>query len=129
MIYRIPLILLLLSASPLLANDDKLYTQTTSTFIWQLEPQQVLDINKMHSWVLTLLTRDGNTVEQAQFSVRGGMPEHDHGLPTAPQFTRHLDGGRYLLQGVRFHMPGQWELIITAKVNNTEESARFIIDL
>lgn len=71
---------------------------------------QPLEINRMHSWVLHLETADGQPVEGAEFSVTGGMPAHDHGLPTAPRVTRELGGGDYLLDGVRFHMNGDWEL-------------------
>ena len=39
-----------------------------------------------------------------------GMPDHDHGLPTQPQVTSRLENGDYLLEGVRFHMPGKWQL-------------------
>ena len=38
------------------------------------------------------------------------MPEHNHGLPTSPEMTGQLDGGRYRIEGVKFSMPGWWEL-------------------
>jgi hypothetical protein len=41
------------------------------------------------------------------------MPEHDHGLPTAPAVTRNLGNGDYLVEGLRFHMNGYWELEFT----------------
>jgi hypothetical protein len=41
------------------------------------------------------------------------MPDHDHGLPTLPVVTRETSPGRYLLEGVRFHMPGRWQLTLT----------------
>ena len=40
----------------------------------------------------------------------GGMPAHGHGFNTAPRVTRELDDGAFLVEGVRFHMGGDWEL-------------------
>ncbi len=67
-----------------------------------------LTINRIHSWQLRLTDAEGAPVTGALFEVLGGMPEHDHGLPTRPEVTAELEPGVYLLQGVRFHMPGRW---------------------
>ncbi len=74
-----------------------------------LEP---LTINQIHSWVLYIETREGIPVAGADLTVEGGMPDHDHGLPTSPRVTRYLGDGKYLLEGMRFHMPGAWEILI-----------------
>lgn len=70
-----------------------------------------LRINTMHSWVLTLETPEGEPIPDASILIRGGMPDHDHGLPTAPQVARELAGGRYVVGGMKFHMSGRWELV------------------
>ncbi len=72
-----------------------------------LEP---LTINRMHSWTIELRTAQGDPVENASVTISGGMPAHDHGLPTQARVTRHLGQGRYLLEGLRFHMHGAWQL-------------------
>jgi hypothetical protein len=41
------------------------------------------------------------------------MPEHDHGLPTKPRITEELGGGDYRLEGMRFHMSGYWEVVVS----------------
>jgi hypothetical protein len=38
------------------------------------------------------------------------MPQHGHGFPTQPRATRELEKGRYLLEGMKFSMPGWWEI-------------------
>lgn len=63
----------------------------------------------LHSWVATVRTPDGAPVEDARVRIDGGMPQHGHGLPTAPQASEHLGDGRYLIEGVRFNMGGWWE--------------------
>ena len=70
-------------------------------------------INRIHSWVLHVESPDGKPVEDAEITVAGGMPEHDHGLPTRPRVTRELGDGDYQLDGMRFHMRGYWEIEVT----------------
>ena len=71
---------------------------------------QPLAINRIHAWVVHVADTDGNPVEDAEISVSGGMPMHDHGLPTAPRMTRNLGSGNYLVEGIRVHMGGAWEV-------------------
>ena len=86
----------------------------------QLDP---LAINTIHSWELVLHTADGAPLIGAQMSVVGGMPDHDHGLPTSPVVTREITPGRYLLEGMRFHMPGRWLLTFDVISDHGIESA------
>ena len=72
-------------------------------------------INRMHSGILHVETAAGDPVEGAMIDVDGGMPAHDHGLPTQPRVTEELGGGDYRLDGVRFHMSGEWEMVVTIK--------------
>ena len=76
----------------------------------------------MHSWVLHVETDQGAPVEGAEIEVDGGMPAHDHGLPTKPRVTEELGGGDYRLDGVRFHMSGYWEMVITIRSDDSEET-------
>lgn len=43
-------------------------------------------------------------------TVDGGMPQHGHGLPTQPRVTGRLPDGRLVIDGIKFSMPGWWEL-------------------
>ena len=65
---------------------------------------------ELHSWVLTVKTPDGKPVDDAKIAIDGGMPDHNHGLPTSPQMTEHLGDGRYRIEGMKFSMSGWWEL-------------------
>lgn len=69
-----------------------------------------IGINKMHAWEITVRTPSGEPVGNAHIKVNGGMPQHGHGFPTQPEVTKELGGGRYLLEGMKFSMPGWWEL-------------------
>jgi hypothetical protein len=85
-----------------------------------------LRINTIHSWHIRVLDRDGEILELEELNVFGGMPEHDHGLPTQPEVTMRLYNGDYLLEGVRFHMQGHWELQIEFQYAGVDDTA--IID-
>ena len=80
-----------------------------------------IEINTIHSWEIVL--SDGNgPMSGATLEIVGGMLEHNHGMPTQPQITEELAPGRYLLEGVRFHMPGLWRM--TASISTAETQGR-----
>ncbi len=88
---------------------------------------QPIRINQLHAWVLRVTTAAGNPVVGATIEVNGGMPAHDHGLPTRPRVTEELGGGDYRLEGLRFHMAGEWE--ITLRISADGESDTVVIAL
>lgn len=71
---------------------------------------EAIPLNEMHSWILHVETADGQPVENATITVDGGMPQHNHGLPTAPEVTEELGGGDYRVEGMKFQMGGWWEV-------------------
>ncbi len=92
--------------------------------IYQLSFDSSLDpieINQMHSWVL-YVSMNGDPVKGARISVSGGMPAHDHGLPTRPRITEELDEGAYRLEGMRFHMSGDWEVSIDIEADGKTDT-------
>ena len=74
---------------------------------------QPIGINRIHNWQLHIANAGGDPVTSADVEVVGGMPLHNHGLPTRPLVTEELGEGNYRLEGMRFHMAGDWELTIT----------------
>lgn len=90
---------------------------------------QPLAINRIHAWVVHVADADGVPVEDAELAVAGGMPAHDHGLPTAPRMTRNLGGGNYLVEGMRFHMGGAWEVVVTVTAREGADSMTWLLEL
>lgn len=76
----------------------------------ELEP---IVINRIHSWIFHVETSAGDPVVGATITATGGMPLHNHGLPTNPRMTADLGNGSYRFEGFRFHMNGEWELLVT----------------
>jgi hypothetical protein len=92
-------------------------------------PDGPIEINRMHSWVVHVENASGEPVEGAEIDVDGGMPAHDHGLPTAPRVTEDLGNGDYRLDGVRFHMRGLWQMYFTIRTGGTEETVVISLEL
>ncbi len=82
-----------------------------------------LRINQIHSWRIRILDANNKALSVEVLEVSGGMPEHDHGLPTQPQITKQMENGDYLLEGVRFHMQGKWLLQIDLQNNGSKDQA------
>ncbi len=106
-----------------LINSEPLSTKNFSLHFYN--QSRSLDINKIHRWVIELKDSDGKIVENAKFSLEGGMPEHDHGLPTEPRVTRYLGDGKYQLEGLKFHMSGLWQLDIVIEANGHRDKVQF----
>ena len=80
-----------------------------------------LRINQIHSWRIEIRDSNSALVPNALLEVEGGMPDHNHGLPTQPRVTAEISPGTYLLQGVRFHMPGRWRMQFIISTKDQEE--------
>ena len=88
------------------------------SFVSSLEP---IEINRIHSWILSI-SSDGEPVSGAELTISGGMPAHDHGMPTRPRVTEELGNGKYRLEGMRFHMGGDWEVSIEIRANGKTDT-------
>lgn len=77
------------------------------------EPSPV-PINALHAWAIDVAGADGRPVAGATIDVSGGMPAqgHAHGLPTRPSVAAGPAEGAYRIEGLRFHMPGPWEVYL-----------------
>ena len=114
------------------APDEKArrWTQRSAagTFDVTLSPQQGdAPIGPLHNWVVQVRDAAGDIVEPTGIVIGGGMPGHGHGLPTQPQVTRDLGGGRYLIEGMQFNMAGDWVLTVAIEADGgrLRDQARF----
>ncbi len=88
------------------------------------EPATV-PVGKIHRWTVDIRDQGGARVSALSIKVDGGMPQHGHGLPTAPKVTRQLDDGRWLIEGVKFNMPGWWVIDLTIEGPAGMDTIRF----
>ncbi len=82
-------------------------------------------LNRLHGWTVSVMSTDGTAVQGASLQVVGDMPEHGHGLPTQPEMTEELGGGRYRVEGIRFSMPGWWVLTFHVSAGGKVDNASF----
>jgi len=123
---------LITSSTNIIRGDERpeLTTQTESGWTIYVDTSiNPLRINTMHSWQIRVIDSESKPVTMASVSIEGGMPEHDHGLPTQPKVTSEISPGTYLLQGVRFHMPGRWEIKFTISREDQQEFGMASIQL
>jgi hypothetical protein len=86
-------------------------------------------LNATHSWLLTVQTPAGEPVSGATIAVDGGMPAHNHGLPTQPQAAAADAPGDYRVEGVRFQMPGEWVVTFTIQAGDISDQVTFPLAL
>lgn len=84
-----------------------------------------IPLNEIHQWILSVSTPDGEPVTGATITVNGGMPMHNHGLPTAPRITKELEAGEYLLNGIKFQMPGHWTVEFQITAGDSSDKVTF----
>jgi hypothetical protein len=82
-------------------------------------------IGKFQSWILELSAAGGAPVDGAAIAIAGGMPGHGHGLPTQPQVTEELGGGRYRIEGVKLNMVGAWVIEVFVQTSVGRDRVRF----
>lgn len=62
---------------------------------------------------MAVCPKDGQAAPEG-VRVDGFMPEHNHGM-NYTAVVKPGKGGRYLAEGMLFHMPGRWDLIFEVR--------------
>jgi hypothetical protein len=110
-------------------NDLELsLTRISEQGIFEVTVQSQLDPivpNKIHSWIITVTTAQGEAVENAAISVGHLMPQHGHGMPNEPLEIQYLGGGEYLVGGMEFNMTGWWEIEFMVETPNSRDVVTF----
>ena len=94
---------------------------------WTSTPSPVPMLT-LHAWTITITDAAEKPVDDARVTVLGGMPAHAHGLPTTPS-VRALGRGRYLVEGLKFHMPGAWVVAFRIKAAAGIDAVSFPLEL
>lgn len=121
------LLLAILAVPAVAAAGDAKETEDGHFRVQYTSSLDPVPINRMHEWTLHVETAAGDPVEEAEITIDGGMPAHDHGLPTEPRVTEYLGGGDYRVQGLRFHMRGAWQ--VTFEIRHGDVRDRVTFDL
>lgn len=88
-----------------------------------------IPLNQLHKWRVRVIDDGGQSVKGLNITVDGGMPEHNHALPTQPQMTNELRSGEYEISGVKFSMYGNWVVNFRFRVNGRPSLAQVQFNL
>lgn len=128
--YKIVATGLLIVAAVGIAQEQGAKTSDEGMFVISYESElQPVSINRIHNWIIHVETSDGRPVDGASITLVGGMPDHDHGLPTVPLATQSLGDGNYLVEGVKFHMNGWWQITVSITAGSEVDSVIFDLQL
>lgn len=93
--------------------------------VWEPAPDPI-ELNEF--FTMTVQVMDGATgaplAADAELIVDANMPLHGHGMETQPVATANGDG-TWHVEGMLFHMPGEWDLVATVNAGGTVETAIF----
>jgi len=82
-------------------------------------------VNRLLSWNLIVRDADGKPVKNASIKILGDMPEHGHGFPTEPEVSGAMEDGQYLVEGLKFSMPGWWVVTFHITAGNMVDHVSF----
>lgn len=118
------------STRPIGPDLSRTKSTENGLFVASFEPERgVIQQGELESWLLTLKTKAGAPVEGAAIAISGGMPQHNHGLPTSPQATDYLGDGRYRIEGVKFTMSGWWQFHFAISASAGSDTVLFNVVL
>lgn len=112
-----------------IANEKTVLSQRGLFKVSYTTEPAAVPVNSLHTWTLTIRTPDGQPVQGATIKVSGDMPDHGHGLPTQPQVRQGSAAGTYVVEGVKFSMPGWWNMIFGITASGKTDEASFNLRL
>ena len=67
--------------------------------------------------------------EKQTISIDAAMPSHKHGMNVTPEMSSDVSGDlvKAFAQGMKFHMPGYWEIYVTIGDGDSQEKATFSV--
>jgi hypothetical protein len=93
------------------------------------ERPEPVALEQFQSWLFHVDDVQGRAVAGAVVNVKGGMPQHGHGLPVRPRVQPASQPGDYRVDGLQFSMPGWWEVSVYVSKERREDTATFNIFL
>lgn len=92
---------------------------------YRTKPEQIA-IGRHFAVEFTVCAKGGAPAPES-VRVDGYMPEHRHGMNYAAA-VKPAGGGRYVADGLMFHMPGRWDFIFEVRAGGkTERLTRGIV--
>jgi cytochrome c peroxidase len=84
-----------------------------------------IPLRRLHAWVVRVEDANGARVAPVLLTIDGGMPQHGHGFDTRPQVAQRLQNGDYRIDGMKFHMGGDWQLKLQIATDDLADVVNF----
>jgi len=80
-------------------------------------------LNRLHGFDLSVIASDGRPAADAVILLAGERRFARNPLPTAPQVRPGPLPGSYRVEGLRFHMAGEWRLVLSIEFEQIRDRA------
>lgn len=94
-----------------------------------VHPPPAIAINRYQTWGIYIEDAAGVALDRLALEISADMPAHGHGLLTAPQVRPGDAPGRYRVEGMRFHMPGYWEIRVRVGHADRQDTLMLPVEL
>jgi len=84
-----------------------------------------IPLRRLHAWVVRVEDADGARVVPKLLALDGGMSQHGHGLDSQPGVAQRLANGDYRVEGMKFHMSGDWQIQLRIVTDAHADVANF----
>ena len=74
----------------------------------------------MNAWKLIVTDKAGAPISDAEVTVTGTMPDHQHGWPTPPTITKGADGMTFDFAQLNLSMAGVWTVTFEVKMKSVD---------
>ncbi|MBV9833350.1 MAG: FixH family protein [Alphaproteobacteria bacterium] len=103
---------------PSLGASQKVVDSRNYRIAWRVRPDPIA-VSEPFALEISVCANPGAEPVES-IAVDAVMPEHRHGMNYRPSVIDGPDG-RYLVEGMLFHMPGTWRLIFDVRAGGATE--------
>jgi hypothetical protein len=115
---------------PEMNRSKSFFTATSDQGVFKVSlwPEDgTIPMRRLHAWMVRVHDANGARVMPLRLSLDGGMRQHGHGLDSQPSVAQHLPNGDYRIEGMKFHMAGDWQLRVQIVTERFADIANFDI--
>ena len=106
-------------------DERQQYTGQGTYLVGLMSTPEEISVDEAFSLTLTVRDSSGAPLsESLEVRVDGFMPDHGHGMNTEARVA-DMGDGCYQVEGMRFHMPGEWVVYVDVVTGETTERATF----
>lgn len=103
---------------PALGTTQQLAESARYRIAWRVRPTPIV-VAEPFALEMSVCAKPGAQAAEG-VQVDATMPEHRHGMNYRPSVIEGPDG-RFLVEGMLFHMPGKWRLIFDVRAGGITE--------